>query len=223
MVYLLICLWFKKIKQTQMDSTKLIELASYTLPAIVTGLVAYNLFNSYFKDQQNTRRWLLQKDNRKDTLPMRLQAFERMTLFMERINPSQLLIRISPISEDKNEYSNYVIAQVEQEFEHNLAQQIYISDECWSIITTAKNATIQMIRLAAKSEKVTDANQLREVILSDLLEKIAPSSTALAFIKNEVGQLWSLLFVFAHNITFFLSIFISGFPPFFHFFSIENQ
>lgn len=173
-----------------MDATKLIELASYTLPAIITGLVAYNLFNSYFKDQQNTRRWLLQKDSQKDLLPLRLQAYERMTLLMERINPSQLLVRITPISDDKNEYANYVIAQVEQEFEHNLAQQIYISDECWSIITTAKNATIQMIRLAVKSEKAADANQLREVILGDLLEKQSPSSAALAFIKNEVGQLW---------------------------------
>lgn len=173
-----------------MDSTKLIELASYTFPAIITGLVAYYFFNAYFKDQQNTRRWLLQKDNRKDTLPLRLQAYERMTLLMERINPSQLLVRITPFSDDKNEYANYVIAQVEQEFEHNLAQQIYISDECWSIITAAKNATIQIIRLAVKNEKVADANQLRELILSDLLEKQSPSSAALAFIKNEVGQLW---------------------------------
>jgi len=173
-----------------MDSTKIIEILAYTLPSLITGGVAYFLFDSYFKDQQNTRRWLLQKDNRKDTLPLRLQAYERMTLFMERINPGQLLVRIIPISDDKNEYANYVIAQVEQEFEHNLAQQIYISNECWSIITTAKNATIQMIRLAAKNEKVADANQLREVILGDLLGKTSPSNAALAFIKNEVGQLW---------------------------------
>ena len=173
-----------------MDSTKIIEILAYSLPSLITGGVAYYLFDAYFKDQQNTRRWLLQKENRKDTLPLRLQAYERMTLFMERINPSQLLVRISPISDDKTEYANYVIAQVEQEFEHNLAQQIYISDECWSIISTAKNATIQMIRLATKNEKVGDANQLREVILGDLLKKTAPSNAAVAFIKNEVGQLW---------------------------------
>jgi len=173
-----------------MDSTKIIEILAYTIPSLITGGVAYYLFDSYFKDQQNTRIWLLQKENRKETLPIRLQAYERMTLFLERINPLQLLVRITPISEDKNEYANYVIAQVEQEFEHNLTQQIYISEECWSIITTSKNATIQMIRLATKNEKVADANQLREVILSDLLEKPVPSSAALAFIKNEVGQLW---------------------------------
>jgi hypothetical protein len=173
-----------------MDSTTITEIIAYTLPSLITGAVAYFLFDSHFKDQQNTRRWLLQKDNQAATLPLRLQAYERMTLFMEHINPSQLLIRITPHSEDKNEYQNFVIAQIEQEFEHNMTQQIYISDECWSIIVTAKNATIQMVRLAARNEKVTDANSLRQIIISDLLEKPSPSSAALAFIKTEVGQLW---------------------------------
>ncbi|MGO4818857.1 DUF7935 family protein [Flavobacterium sp. W22_SRS_FP1] len=173
-----------------MDSTTITEIVAYTLPSIITGAVAYFLFDSHFKDQQNTRRWLLQKDNKTATLPLRLQAYERMTLFMERINPSQLLVRITPLSEDKNEYQNFVIAQIEQEFEHNMTQQIYISDECWSIIVTAKNATIQMVRLAGKNEKVTDADSLRSIIISDLLEKPSPSRSALAFIKNEVSQLW---------------------------------
>lgn len=173
-----------------MELTKIIEILAYTLPSLITGGVAYFLFESHFKDQQNTRNWLLQKDAQKDLLPLRLQAYERMALFVERINPTQLLIRITPISDDKNDYQNYVIAQIEQEFEHNIAQQIYISDECWSIITTAKNATIQMIRLATKNEEIIDANQLREAILSGLFEKLSPSNAALAYIKNEVGQLW---------------------------------
>jgi hypothetical protein len=173
-----------------MESTSIIEIIAYTLPSLITGGVAYFLFDSHFKDQQNTRRWLLQKDNQSGTLPLRLQAYERVTLLMERINPSQLMIRINPLTEDKNDYQNFVIAQIEQEFEHNLAQQIYISEECWSIITTAKNATIQMIRLAAKNEKVINADTLREVIISDLIEKQSPSYAALAYIKNEVGQLF---------------------------------
>jgi len=173
-----------------MDLSKIIELASFTLPAIITGLVAYYLFNSYFKDQQNTRRWLLQKDNRKEILPLRLQAYERMTLFLERISLSNLLIRVSPISTDKNDYANFIIAQIDQEYEHNIAQQIYVSDECWSIITTAKNATIQMIRKAAFSQETQNADQLREALLNDLLEKHSPSNAALGYIKNEVSQMW---------------------------------
>ena len=173
-----------------MDSTTFTEIIAFTLPSLITGAVAYYLFDAHFKDQQNTRRWLLQKDNQSATLPLRLQAYERMTLFMERINPSQLMVRVNPISEDKKEYGNFVIAQIEQEFEHNLAQQIYISNECWSIIVTAKNATIQMIRLATQHEKVTNADGLRELVISDLLQKASPSSAALAFIRDEVSQLW---------------------------------
>jgi hypothetical protein len=61
-----------------------------------------------------------------------------------------------------------------------------MSDECWTIIVTAKNATIQMIRKANLSDRVDNANKLREVILSDLMEKQSPSNTALTYIKNEV-------------------------------------
>ena len=173
-----------------MDSTKIIEILAYTLPSIITGGIAYFLFNSYFKDQQNSRRWLLQKEVQKEALPLRLQAYERMSLYLERINPTKLLIRIAPISNDKNNYENLIIAHVEQEFEHNLTQQIYMSDECWTIIVTAKNATIQLIRKANMSDRVDNADKLREVVLSDLMEKQSPSNAALAYIKNEVGQLW---------------------------------
>ena len=169
---------------------KIIEILAYTIPSIITGSVAYYLFNSYFKDQQNTRRWLLQKDAQKDALPIRLQAYERMSLFLERININKIVVRVTPISDDKNHYENYIIAQIEQEFEHNLTQQIYISNECWMMILTAKNATIQMIKIANQSAIVNNANDLRELILNEMLEKQSPSNAALAFIKNEVSILF---------------------------------
>lgn len=173
-----------------MESIPIIELLSYTLPAVVTGVVAYYFFDLHTKNEEGRRRYLLNKEAQKNALPLRLQAFERMTLYMERINPTKLLIRIAPLSQDKNDYENLIIAQIEQEFEHNLTQQIYMSDECWTIIVTAKNATIQMIRKANMSDRVESADKLREVLLNDLMEKQSPSNAALAYIKNEVGQLW---------------------------------
>jgi hypothetical protein len=173
-----------------MDTTKVIELLSYTLPAIVTGLVAYYFFDLHTKNEEGRRRYLLNKEAQKNALPVRLQAYERMSLYMERINPTKLLIRIAPISNDKNDYENLIITQIEQEFEHNLTQQIYMSDECWTIIVTAKNATIQMIRKANMSDRVDNADKLREIVLNDLMEKQSPSNAALAYIKNEVSQLW---------------------------------
>lgn len=167
--------------------SNIIEILAYTLPSLITGGVAYYLFVAHFADQQNTRKWLLQKENQKSALPMRLQAYERMVLFLERISLTKILTRVTPLSQDKNQYENLLIAQIEQEFEHNLTQQIYMSDECWTIIVTAKNATIQIIRKANMSEKVSSADRLREVILNDLLEKQAPSSAALEFMKKEIS------------------------------------
>ena len=169
-----------------MNTDKIIELAFYTLPALITGGVAYYLFNSYFKDQQNTRRWLVQKENQKFGLPLRLQAYERLTLFLERINPTKLLIRVKPLSDDKMEYQNLVIQHIEQEFEHNLTQQIYVSDECWLMILTAKNTVIQNLRKTALNSEITSADTFRETILSNQLEVASTSTLALDFLKNEV-------------------------------------
>lgn len=173
-----------------METTKIIELLSYTLPALITGGVAYYFFSLQTKNEEGRRRYLIQKEAQKNALPLRLQAYERMALFLERINPAKILIRITPISTDKIDYQNFVIEHIEQEFEHNLTQQIYISDECWTVISTAKNATIQMIRKAALNPEVENANKLREAILNDLLDKQSPSNNALAYIKKEVGELW---------------------------------
>jgi hypothetical protein len=97
---------------------------------------------------------------------------------------------VSPINSDKVAYANLLAASIEQEFDHNLAQQIYISEGCWNIIKTAKNTTIQVIRTANDTSEIEDANQLREFILKGLVDKSSPSDTALAFIKNEVSELF---------------------------------
>jgi hypothetical protein len=102
-----------------------------------------------------------------------------MTLFMERINPSQLLVRITSFWR-QNEYQNFVIAQIEQEYEHNMTQQIYISDECWSIIVTAKNIIYKCsfgYKMKAQMQIVWNYNKW-------FVRKPSPS-VALAFIKTK--------------------------------------
>ncbi|MBF0695746.1 MAG: hypothetical protein IR153_11900 [Flavobacterium sp.] len=171
-----------------MDTDKILELLFYTLPALITGAVAYSFFQSFVKNEHHRRRFLLHRDNQKTALPLRLQAYERMVLFLERIEPSKLLIRVSPLSQNKEDYQNYLIAQIDSEFEHNLTQQIYVSDACWNFITTAKNSTIQMIRKANLDPQIESADKLRESLLNDLFDKASPSSAAIAYIKNEISE-----------------------------------
>ncbi len=168
----------------------LIGLLLYCVPALVTGAVAFLFFREHVENENNRRNFLMQKELNKNSLPTRLQAYERMSLFLERIKPSKLLLRVQPTSSNKGDYESLLIANIEQEFDHNLAQQIYVTDKCWSITSTAKNATIQMIRKAAISEDVDSADKLRETILKDSIDKRAPSDAALSFIKEEVSEIW---------------------------------
>lgn len=169
--------------------SKIFEVLAYCVPSVITAGLAYYFFKAYFADQQNTRKWLVQRENQKTALPLRLQAYERMTLFLERIGLTKLLVRVAPISENKHDYETLLIGMIEQEFEHNLTQQIYVSEECWTIILTAKNATIQMIRKIAMSEKTTSPDKLREIILNELLDKQSPSAAAIEYIKKEVIEI----------------------------------
>ncbi|MDC6364792.1 MULTISPECIES: hypothetical protein [Flavobacteriaceae] len=172
-----------------MSGEDIFQLFAFLLPAVVTGAVAFYFFRLHTRNEDGRRRFLLHKESQKDTLPVRLQAYERMTLFLERITLNNLVVRVAPKGKNKSDYENLLIKQIETEFEHNLSQQIYMSDECWNIIKAAKNATIQTIRSAGMSE--TDSpDKLREDILTQTMEKQSPSATALAFIKKEVSDLW---------------------------------
>ena len=173
-----------------MNPERIIDLFLFAIPTIITGFIAYYFFREHTKNEDGRRRYLLHKDMQVNSMPLRLQAYERMAIFLGRITPSKLLIRVAPISSNKEDYEALIIASIEQEFEHNLSQQIYLTDDCWNIICAAKNATIQLIRKASLLEKTDTANKLREVVLTEMMEKRAPSDAALSFIKQEVSEMW---------------------------------
>jgi hypothetical protein len=172
-----------------MTGDQIYQMFAYLLPAIVTGAVAFYFFRLHTKNEEGRRRYLLHKDSQKNTLPIRLQAYERMALFLERISIPSLVVRVKPLSSNKMDYENLLIKNIENEFEHNLSQQIYLSDECWSVIKASKNATIKAIRSAAMSQADT-SDKLREDILNETMDKQSPSATALAYVKKEISELW---------------------------------
>lgn len=172
-----------------MTTEIILQMFAYLLPSVVTGMVAFYFFKMHTKNEEGRRRFLLHKDSQKSTIPTRLQAYERMALFLERISIPSLVVRVAPVGNDKNAYETLLIKNIEKEFDHNLSQQIYLSDESWNIIKTAKSATVQTIRKASMSE-ADSADKLREDILSSTMDKASPSATALTYIKKEISELW---------------------------------
>ncbi|NLN25205.1 MAG: hypothetical protein GX163_06075 [Bacteroidetes bacterium] len=172
------------------DALSVINYAAYLLPAIVVGIIAYYFFKGHTANEEGRRRFLIHKESQKDMLPLRLQAYERLTLFLERIDPNRLLIRIKPYSDSIPDYETLLTNTIEQEFEHNLTQQIYVSSECWNLVNAAKNATIHVIRKAGMQNQNGDVDKYRRQILENFMEEVTPSVKALTYIKKEVSDLF---------------------------------
>ncbi|WP_369049214.1 hypothetical protein [Tenacibaculum sp. UWU-22] len=167
---------------------KIIEALSYTLPAVVTGFVAYYFFSGFITYSNNEKKIALLTEKKKESLPLKLQAYERLLLFLERINPSKLVLRVKPINQDTTAYANLLIATIEQEFEHNSVQQLYISNACWKTILTAKNLVITKIKTMAKQTQ--NANLLQENLLIEQASQTeSATNVAINFIKQEVKEL----------------------------------
>jgi hypothetical protein len=159
-------------------------------PAALVAFAGLKYMDRFIKNEENRRMFVLHKELQKQALPLRLQAYERLTLLLERIKPNQLLLRIAPKGADKFIYERALVQAITDEFEHNITQQIYITKETWNVILTAKNTTIQLIRNASRNEEVADTQKMREYILTQLLEKETPSDVALAYIKKEVRKVF---------------------------------
>ena len=92
-----------------MMDDQLLDSVSYILPALVTGFVAYYMFHGFLNQQNADKKLNIMADKKKESLPIKLQAYERMLLFCERINPVKMLVRIKPTSDDVNGYLQLLI------------------------------------------------------------------------------------------------------------------
>jgi hypothetical protein len=163
------------------------EMLAMSLPTIIMAIVAYYFINIHIKSLNTQNKFETLSQRKKEGLPIKLLAYERMVLFCDRINPIKLLVRVKPIDTTTEGYLQLLLKSIEQEFEHNSVQQIYISEECWKVIITVKLAIISKLKQVASTSK--DAQELREKMMISYQTTIPPTDTAIAFIKSEVHKM----------------------------------
>ena len=151
----------------------------------VMGIFAYFVIKRFVDNEQKKALVELRKAQSLETLkvvnPIRLQAYERLALFLERISPNSLVLRCYQPGMD-------LTKNIRDEFEHNLSQQIYVSSEAWSRVKGAKEEMINVINSAAvKMEGTTDISNLVGVVFESIAKQ-NPIDSALEFLKNEIRQ-----------------------------------
>ena len=162
-----------------------LEILKITIPALIVFLTVYVMMKYHYKKVYTLEAMKLRNDSAKTTLPLRLQAYERLALFCERISPENMLLRFSTKKMTGKELENILILTIKQEYDHNLTQQIYVSESLWNIIEMCKNQIIETISIAGNAKNANDPNEFSDIILKAMDEK-SPVDTALKAIRKEV-------------------------------------
>ncbi len=124
----------------------------------------------------------------KQLLPVRLQAYERLVLFLERINPPSLVIRCMQEAKSARQLHSVMLRTIREEFEHNNSQQLYVSAAGWNMVKTAKEEIVQLINLVAKD---LNENSTTDEFAQQLVTQQAKMvDEAIDKLKSEVASLF---------------------------------
>ncbi|HSZ71289.1 MAG TPA: hypothetical protein VK750_01350 [Cytophagaceae bacterium] len=168
------------------------DLLKIVIPAGMILYAMYLVVKSFLSKDFERRLVDLKVKNTEIVLPIRLQAYERMSLFLERISLSHLIVRVNDPSYNVAQFQQILLAEIRNEFQHNLSQQVYMSDQTWILIKKAMEDIVSTINLAG-SVLPSDARGIelaRKVfeIQSDRSED--PTAPALKFLKDEIRKVF---------------------------------
>jgi hypothetical protein len=162
------------------------------LPSVVVFFTAYHLLKHFLADRVKERMQEMRKDDHKQVLPLRLQAYERLTLFLERISPGTLVLRVHKSNMSSRMLHSEVVTTIREEFEHNVTQQIYVSDKAWAKVKQAKEETIRLMNMSYEQVGDTPSGTEFSQRVFELMSRLThtPSQEALVAIKEEVRRLF---------------------------------
>ena len=128
-----------------------LDIFKFTIPGVLSMGIAYLIFNQMNRRQEAHERAKVRENAFATYLPLKLSAYERAILFLERIQPNTLVPRCDPHQKTAQFFVLQLIMEIEAEYEHNIVQQLYISEHSWNALVGAKKEVIALIRLASQS------------------------------------------------------------------------
>lgn len=160
------------------------------VPSIVVFLTAFFILKNFSDKELYKKRYEVKMKNQSLITPIRLQAYERLTLFLERIEPNSMIMRVSAPNMTSKQLQSELLTSIRTEFEHNLSQQIYISQPAWEVIKSAKENTVKIINSSMDDvQPESPSIELSKMIFSRIIDAgKSPTNIAVEFIKKEVSQ-----------------------------------
>ena len=169
-----------------------LEILKFILPSLIMFGGVYFVMSKFLDTEQRKQLLVLRQENQKVTTPLRLQAYERLVLYLERISMDKLVLRVNKPGMTAKSLQADLLRTIQQEFDHNLTQQVYTSNTSWDTVKTAKDESLKIVNLAGSQmkpdSKGTDLGQkIFEIMLK--LDK-SPSQIAVLILKKDIRQLF---------------------------------
>jgi len=111
-----------------------LDILKYIIAGLGIVWIAFYLIKPYLDRDEKIQLLEFKKTISNQTLPLRLQAYERCVLFIERVNPANMLIRLNAPSYSAHELYSLVVDEIRNEYLHNITQQIYVSSRAWGVV-----------------------------------------------------------------------------------------
>jgi len=167
------------------------DIITITIPALLVMLTAWLVMKYQLKNDQDERKQEMILQNSRTVTPIKLQAYERIVLFLERISLESMLVRINSPGMSAAQLHSSLLTTIRSEFEHNLSQQIYMSPQAWEVVKNARSNMIKIInteieQMPKKATGMEFSKRLLETVME--LDK-EPTRTAIEYIKAEAGRM----------------------------------
>ena len=169
----------------------LFDILKLTVSGLLVVLSAFYMARPYLERFEKHQLIGLKQSFNKETLLLRLQAYERLALFIDRINPVNLLVRLNDQSYSAGELHYLIVKEIRNEYQHNITQQIYVSNTSWEIVKRVKNDTVSLFNNALKALP-PQANSLEfgKLVLEQISRmENSPYDIASVLIHDEAGQI----------------------------------
>lgn len=169
-----------------------IDFLVYLAPSLLVFLTAYLLIKKFLDTNSTIKQAELKRAIQKDLLPLRLQAYERIVLYLERIAPNNLFARVYEPGMTVMDFHKALLMTIRSEFEHNITQQVYITNSGWAIVRNARDELIRQINeTMQKCNPEAPGIELTKRLYDQMLnEEETPIHKAIDQIKNEAHQLF---------------------------------
>ena len=170
----------------------LIEFGKLLIPALLVLYAMYLTVKSILEKDIEKKEVDLKIKNYETILPLRLQAYERIALLLERITPNNIMLRLNNPGLSAKEFQIILVKEIRDEYNHNLSQQIYIDDRTWVLVRKAIEDTINLINQSSMNLKEeAKAMDLIKAVFADIMQNEVDSvEHALGQLKKEVSQFY---------------------------------